>query len=217
MVKFLPNPHIIYGREWIIMDKNKFIEMVGKVAIEYYPEYNILPSLVISQAILESGWGVKHIENNIFGIKAGSSWTGKVALRRTTEWDGTRYVVKVDRFRAYDNMEESIKDYLKLIGESKRYEKVKKARDYKEAARLMYEAGYATDPKYADKLINIIERNKLYEYDKRAEPISPWAVEAWEWGKAKGITDGRQPKTYATREQVVTMLYRISKKITNFK
>lgn len=138
-------------------------------------------------------------------------------MRRTTEWDGTRYVVKVDKFRAYDSMEDSIKDYLKLIGGSKRYEKVKKAKDYKEAARLIYEAGYATDPKYVDKLINIIESNKLYEYDKRAEPISSWAVEAWEWGKSEGITDGRKPKTYATREQVVTMLYRIVKKITNFK
>lgn len=198
------------------MDKSKFIELVGKVAAEYYPQYNILPSLVISQAILESGWGVKHIENNIFGIKAGSSWNGKVALRRTTEWNGTKYVVIIDKFRAYDSMEDSIKDYLKLIGESKRYEKVKKAKDYKEAARLIYEAGYATDPKYTDKLINIMESNKLFEYDKMVESVSPWAIEAWEWGKIQGITDGSNPKALATREQVMTMIYRLANKITNF-
>lgn len=198
------------------MDKSKFIELVGKVAAEYYPQYNILPSLVISQAILESGWGVKHIENNIFGIKAGSSWNGKVALRRTTEWNGTKYVVIIDKFRAYDSIEDSIKDYLKLIGESKRYEKVKKAKDYKEAARLIYEAGYATDPKYTDKLINIMESNKLFEYDKMVESVSPWAIEAWEWGKIQGITDGSNPKALATREQVMTMIYRLANKITNF-
>ena len=65
------------------MNKNKFIERVAKVAIEGYGEYGILPSLTIAQAILESDWGNKHIENNIFGIKAGSSWKGKVAIRKT--------------------------------------------------------------------------------------------------------------------------------------
>lgn len=192
------------------MEKKQFIEMVAKVARQKYDKYNILPSLVIAQAILESAWGTKQIENNIFGIKAGSSWTGKVAIRRTTEWDGKKYVVKIATFRAYDSFEDSIKDYLELIGNAKRYEKVKKAKDYKEASKLIYEAGYATDPKYSEKLINIIETNKLYEYDKELNPISPWALEAWNWAIKKGITDGSKAKSYATREEVVTMLYRLT-------
>ncbi|NLW21936.1 MAG: hypothetical protein GXY88_01560 [Tissierellia bacterium] len=196
------------------MNKNQFIEIVGKVAKENYHKYKILPSLVIAQGALESAWGTKHIENNIFGIKAGSTWKGKVAERRTREWDGTKYVTIVDKFRAYDSIEESIMDYLKLLGTSKRYERVKAAKDYREAARLIHEAGYATDPKYAEKLINIIESNRLYEYDKALLP-SPWAEEAWNWAIRENITDGSNPKAYMTREQGVTMLYRLAKKITS--
>lgn len=192
------------------MDKKEFIQMVGTVSRENYNKYSILPSLVIAQAALESAWGTKHIDNNIFGIKAGSSWTGKVAIRRTTEWNGNKYIVIMDKFRAYNSMEESIIDYLKLVGTTKRYEKVKTAKNYKEASRLIYEAGYATDPKYSEKLINIIESNKLYEYDKVAEPVSLWAVEAWNWAVKKGITDGTNPKSYATREEVITMIYRLN-------
>ena len=196
------------------MNKNQFIERVSIVAKEGYVKYNILPSLTIAQAILESDWGNKHIENNIFGIKAGTSWKGKVAIRKTKEWDGKKYITKEARFRAYGSFEESIRDYLKLIGESKRYEKVKGAKDYKEASRLIYQAGYATDPKYSQKLIDIIEGQKLYEYDKKVKenPVSPWAKAAWDWAIKEGITDGDAPKDYATREQVITMLYRLYKK-----
>lgn len=160
------------------MDKKKFIERIAKVAVKNYEIYGILPSLVIAQAILESGWGKKAIENNIFGIKAGSSWRGKVVTRETREWDGDKYVIKKSKFRAYDSIEDSIMDYLNLVGNTKRYEKVRNAKDYKEAARLIYEAGYATDPHYTDKIVNIIEGNSLYQYDVLEEAISPWAVDA---------------------------------------
>jgi flagellum-specific peptidoglycan hydrolase FlgJ len=190
------------------MNKKEFIERISKVAIENYSEYNILPSLAVAQAALESGWGKKHIQNNIYGIKADKSWTGKVATRKTREWNGKKYIIKNDKFRAYDSLKESVLDYLKLLGKSKRYERVRRAKDYKEACRLVYESGYATDPKYSEKLINIIETNKLYLYDQKIEPISHWAKDAWNWAVKKGITDGTNPKRYATREEVVTMLYR---------
>ena len=195
------------------MDKNKFIEKVWIVAKEGYERYGILPSLTISQSILESDWGKKHIQNNIFGIKAGSSWNGAFATRMTREWDGSKYITVEARFRAYDSFEDSIRDYLKLIGESKRYERVKEAKDYKEASRLIYEAGYATDPKYSQKLVEIIEGYGLYKYDKKVmeNPISPWAAEAMVWGTKLGITDGQNPKEFATREQVITMMYRYHK------
>lgn len=191
------------------MNKKEFIEVVGKAAQENYHKYGILPSLVIAQAILESGWGDKAIENNIFGIKAGSYWTGKITIRTTKEWDGCKYVNKKAKFRAYNGIKDSIRDYLELIGKSKRYKRVRGAKDYREAAKFIYEAGYATDPKYSDKLIQIIEYNKLYQYDKIQEPLSSWAVEAWEWAMDNGITDGTNPKDNMTREQGVTMLYRL--------
>lgn len=193
------------------MNKNEFIESISNISIKNNEEYRILPSLAVAQAVLESSWGKYHIQNNIYGIKAGKSWTGKVAVRKTKEWDGTKYIIKEDRFRAYDNFQESVLDYLKLLGKTNRYEKVRKAKDYKEACRLVYECGYATDPKYSEKLINIIEANKLYSYDEQIKPISDWAVEAWNWAKEKAITDGKRPKDNATREEIVTMLYRFSK------
>jgi len=193
------------------MNKNEFIESISKVSMKNYDQYRILPSLAVAQAVLESSWGKYHIENNIYGIKAGKSWTGKVAVRRTKEWDGTRYIIKEDRFRAYDSFEESVLDYLKLLGKTKRYERLRNTKDYNEACRFVYECGYATDPNYSEKLIKIIETNKLYLYDEKIESISAWALEAWEWAIEKGITDGKKPKDYATREEVITMLYRFSK------
>lgn len=193
------------------MNKNEFIESISKVLMKNYDEYRILPSLAVAQAVLESSWGKYHIQNNIYGIKAGKSWAGKVAIRKTKEWDGTKYITKEDRFRVYDSFEESVIDYLKLLGKTNRYEKVGKAKDYKEACRFVYECGYATDPKYSEKLINIIEANKLYLYDEKIKSISDWAVESWDWAMEKGIVDGKRPKDCATREEVVTMLYRFSK------
>lgn len=189
------------------MDKGSFIQMIFEIAAEGYADFGILPSLAISQGILESDWGKKHIENNIYGIKAGKSWTGKVALRNTREWDGEKYVIKQERFRAYSSFEESVWDYLKLLGKTKRYEKVKKARDYREASNFVYECGYATDPKYPQKLIKLIEENQLYKYDN-AISISLWAEKAWDWAIKEAITDGSNPKGFATREEVATMLYR---------
>ena len=200
------------------MDKREFIQRVSKVGKEGHKKYGILPSLTISQSILESAWGTKHIENNIFGIKAGGSWKGKVAIRRTREWDGSKYITVESKFRAYNSFEDSIRDYLKLIGESKRYERVTRAKNYKEACRLIYECGYATDPKYSHKLIQIIEQNRLYDYDKTSKEkpskniISSWAKDGWNWGVDKKIIDGKRPGDYATREEVITMVYRFSKK-----
>jgi len=193
------------------MDKKEFIERVGKVVQNNFEEYKILPSIVIAQAILESGWGKYAIENNIFGIKAGPSWNGKAIIRNTKEWDGRRYITKESRFRAYDSIEDSILDYLNLVGKSKRYEQVKEAKNYRDAARKLQESGYATDPEYSNKLINIIESNRLYEYDNIENQISPWAKEAWSWAIQKGITDGTNPKGHMTREQGVTMLHRLFK------
>ena len=190
------------------MDKIDFVKKVSVVAIENYDEYRILPSLAVAQASLESGWGKSHIQNNIYGIKAGKSWTGKIAIRKTREWDGTKYIINEARFRAYDSFEDSVLDYLKLLGKAKRYERIRDTKDYKEACRLIYECGYATDPKYSEKLVKIIETNKLFLYDDKINNVSDWAKKPWEWAVEKGIIDGKNPKGYATREQVVTMLYR---------
>lgn len=145
---------------------NAFVNMLIPGAMEAYEKYNILPSITISQAILESGWGKKRVGNNLFGIKANKNWTGKTKKAETSEYRNGKWVTVTGTFRDYDTLEDSIKDHQKLVGTASRYKKVREAKDYKEAAWALQNAGYATDPNYASKLINIIEDNKLHEYDK---------------------------------------------------
>ena len=144
---------------------NAFINEVAPGAIETYQKYGILPSITIAQAILESGWGKSRIGNNIFGIKVGSNWKGKTRTAQTSEYINGKWVSTTATFRDYDSVAESIMDHAELVGTASRYEAVRNAKDYKEAARALQEAGYATDPGYAQKLINIIEQNNLTMYD----------------------------------------------------
>jgi hypothetical protein len=144
--------------------------------IETYAEYaiqgskNVLPSINMAQAILESAWGKSSLTtkyNNLFGIK-GSGTAGSVSLP-TKEFVGGRYITINDKFRAYNNPSESFADHDKLLGTS-RYKNVVKAQDYKSQAYEIQKAGYATDPAYAQKLINIIEQNNLARLDSGFSP-----------------------------------------------
>lgn len=149
------------------MDKREFINSVKEVALKGYVDYRILPSLTIAQAILESGWGSSQLSvraKNLFGIKAFSNWRGDKITMPTTEWYGDKKQIINADFRAYDSFNESIEDHSKLLS-SVRYKSVRECSNYKEACRKIYECGYATDPAYPEKLIRIIEENKLYEFD----------------------------------------------------
>lgn len=122
---------------------------------------------MLGQAALESGWGKHEIKgrdgttsHNLFGIKAGASWTGKVAEAVTTEYVNGVAQTRVEKFRAYDSYADSFKDYAKLITGNKRYEKVlASAGDASSFAQGLQRAGYATDPNYAAKLTRIIKHS----------------------------------------------------------
>lgn len=148
--------------------KQKFINSIKNGAIEGYKKHKILPSLTIAQAILETGWGKSSIGNNLFGIKANASWKGKIQTVKTHEYVNGKKIYVDANFRDYNSIEESLEDRFKLLSNS-RYEKVVQAKDYKESANEIYKAGYATDPNYPKKLIQIIEQNKLYLLDEEAK------------------------------------------------
>ncbi|MBB3196566.1 flagellar assembly peptidoglycan hydrolase FlgJ [Roseateles terrae] len=123
-------------------------------------------SFMIAQAAHESGWGKREILNkdgsssfNVFGIKAGPGWTGKVAEVSTTEYvDGKPQRVTA-KFRAYGSYEEAFKDYAKLISGNDRYRDVVAKASTGSAegfAKGLQKAGYATDPEYASKLARVI-------------------------------------------------------------
>lgn len=126
-------------------------------------ETGIPAKLIMSQAALESGWGKREIlledgttSHNLFGIKASRSWKGGVANITTSEFVNGKMVKMKQHFRAYESYAESLTDYARLISTSSRYESVLQASSAEEAARRVQEAGYATDPNYADKLISIM-------------------------------------------------------------
>lgn len=147
------------------MTRDEFIQKVAPSAVADYPISDILPSLVIAQAILESRWGVSGLTlsaNNLFGMK-GIGSAGFVTMK-TTEHVGDNDI-KIDaRFRKYNNWGESIADHSALL-QKPLYKKVKGERDYKKACHAIKDAGYATDRNYTQLLIDIIEKYKLYEFD----------------------------------------------------
>jgi hypothetical protein len=147
----------------IHLSNRAFIEQVAKFAIKNYPEYKILPSLVIAQAILESNWGKSGLtkkNNNLFGIK------GRGGDFQTKEFVNGKWITIVAGFRKYETFEGSIIDHSKLLNKP-RYVKVKGETNYKEACEAVWKAGYATDPTYPQKLIKMIERLGLTVYDKQ--------------------------------------------------
>lgn len=147
-----------------------FINSIVPGAIETYEKYGVLPSLTLAQAILESGWGESGLSanyNNLFGIKAGSSWTGKVANLKTSEQnsDGS-YVQITAGFRAYDSVADSIEDHAKLLTND-RYKKVIASTNYRDACVAVREAGYATSLNYSNSLISLIEKYGLNQWDPK--------------------------------------------------
>lgn len=146
------------------MTKQEFIQSIIPGAVKAQKEYGVLTSLTLAQACLESGYGSASIGNNIFGIKANATWTGKKQLVWTTEYyNGVKQKVQA-YFRDYDSIDDSIIDHAKLLT-STRYKPVLRAKNYKDACTQVRQCGYATDPSYTTKLINIIEANGFQKYD----------------------------------------------------
>jgi len=121
---------------------------------------------MLGQAALETGWGKRMIKNadgsnsnNLFGIKAGAGWKGKVATAVTTEYVNGKPQTKVEKFRAYDSPADSFRDYANMIAKNPRYEKVIGSSDAATFAQGLQRAGYATDPNYAAKLTRLIKNS----------------------------------------------------------
>ncbi|MFE8048579.1 flagellar assembly peptidoglycan hydrolase FlgJ [Brenneria goodwinii] len=123
--------------------------------------------LIMAQAALESGWGRREITTadgkpsyNIFGVKANDSWTGKVTEVITTEFENGKAYKTKELFRVYDSYLDALNDYVELLTKSSRYKEVVRANSAEDAAYALQRAGYATDPNYGDKLVQIIGQIK---------------------------------------------------------
>lgn len=145
-----------------------YIERFKDVALSHQQEYGIPASITLAQGILESNAGQSRLAteaNNHFGIKCGGEWKGKTIKHKAENGK--------ECFRKYDNAEESYHDHA-LFLKKKRYTPLfkHKVSDYKNWAKTLRECGYATDSKYPDKLINIIERYELHKLDNKGKKNS---------------------------------------------
>ncbi|MDR2188421.1 MAG: flagellar assembly peptidoglycan hydrolase FlgJ [Azonexus sp.] len=140
-----------------------FANRVWPHAVEASRSTGIPPQFLVAHSALESGWGkseIRHADGspsyNLFGIKAGQNWNGPTVEATTTEYINGQPQQVVERFRAYGSYAESFRDYASLLRDNSRYGAVIGAQDGTEFARRLQQAGYATDPMYADKLARII-------------------------------------------------------------
>ncbi|MDO4230335.1 MAG: glucosaminidase domain-containing protein [Capnocytophaga sp.] len=142
----------------------KYIEDYKEIAMVEMQRYKIPASITLAQAILESGSGQGRLArhgNNHFGIKCHSSWEGKTMTHDDDE--------KGECFRRYKYAFESFEDHSTFLVNRSRYAFLFEldSDDYEGWAHGLKKAGYATDPGYAKKLIQLIKLHKLYEYDQQ--------------------------------------------------
>ena len=153
------------------MNKSEFIPTIAPIVkAENKRRGNpLFSSVVIAQAICESNWGQSTImmkANAIFGIKATSSWKGKVYNANTKEcYDGSTYTNITACFRAYNSLSESIADYFDLILGLSRYQGAINASSPLECITAIKNGGYATSPTYINTIMSIINSNNLTQYD----------------------------------------------------
>ncbi|MGG4089003.1 phage tail protein [Bacillus licheniformis] len=154
------------------MANSDFIKEIAPDAQRVYKKYDILASLIIAQACLESAWGTSVLAQkgkNLFGIKG--TYNGQYVLMWTTEYDRKGNATRVQaKFRKYPSWYASLQDLAKLYvngtsWDPNHYKAIVGEKDYKKATAALVKAGYAIDPAYAMKLNNLIETYNLTQYD----------------------------------------------------
>ena len=149
--------------------QQSFIDRMLPFARQASQASGVPPQLMLGQAALESGWGRREIRMadgsnsyNLFGIKADAGWNGRMAEVMTTEYKNGIAYRQVEKFRAYSSYAEAFQDHANMISNNPRYAGVlQQGGDVSGMAQAIQKAGYATDPKYADKLAQIMGQMNL--------------------------------------------------------
>tara|TARA_R110000782_G_scaffold173151_2_gene264712 strand:+ start:243 stop:1214 length:972 start_codon:yes stop_codon:yes gene_type:complete len=143
-----------------------FIEAVWDDAVVAAGELGLDPAVLVAQSALETGWGKKVIQAadgsssfNLFGIKVGNGWRGDSSTVNTMEFRDGLAALEKAAFRVYDSLSTAFKDYVSFLKDNPRYQSaLEKVSDSKAFLTELQQAGYATDPKYAEKILGILER-----------------------------------------------------------
>jgi flagellum-specific peptidoglycan hydrolase FlgJ len=161
--------------------REEFTKMYSGYISAICQDTGLFPGTVLAQAIIESsgkyngewrvgGSGLSRKANNYFGIKCGTGWKGRTYNAETGEYTpgGTKYTT-VSCFRAYNSVEDSIKDHLKFLKTNSRYKKngVFNSKNVSEQAAALKRAGYATAPNYAATIVSVYNSIKPYISDEK--------------------------------------------------
>jgi LysM repeat protein len=181
-ILFLLINRFLFAQQLVQADYAEYIKEYKSIAIREMVLYKIPASITLSQAIIESGCGKSTLATNSlnhFGIKCQKEWTGN-----TFYYDDDK---PKECFRKYDNVDESYRDHSKFLASRARYASLftLPITDYKGWAIGLKQAGYATNPEYANILIRLIERYELYLLD---EPSADSVAEI-----AEGLPKETQP------------------------
>ena len=189
----------------------EYIERYAPLAVEQQTLYGIPASITLAQGLLESANGNSRLAkeaNNHFGIKCGSFWSGN-SIRHDDD-------ALQECFRAYSSVEESYIDHSLILLERKWYRPLfdLDPKDYKAWAHGLKKAGYATNPRYADLLIKIIEDNELYRYDNFL--VADWERSTTTEQSAQSATT-TEPTAEVVESEVVEVVEPIKVDVDNLR
>lgn len=143
------------------MTPQAFIAQISGPAQQSMATTRIPASFTVADAALESGWGAHCPGFNLFGIKATPDWTGPTTTQQTQEFENGQWVTITAVFRAYPNWLASINDHAQFLLTNQRYQPAFAYSTGALFARAIQAAGYASDPDYATKIIEIITAHGL--------------------------------------------------------
>lgn len=156
---------VLAADDWQPSTPEEFIQGIWEHAVDAAAELGVDPAVLVAQSALETGWGKKVIKTddgsssfNLFGIKASGDWQGRSAAVNTVEYRDGVAAMERAAFRAYDSLAGAFRDYVEFLKDSPRYQPaLDAAGDGRGFLSGLQSAGYATDPEYADKIMNILD------------------------------------------------------------
>ena len=146
------------------MDAQAFIALIGPAAQASARKTGVPASFTVAQAALESGWGESLLARqgkNLFGVKADPSWHGEVLTFNTREFMRGGWLMVPAHWRKYADWQACIDDHAAFLRQNRRYAACFACTTGAAFAQGVAQAGYATDPEYAEKLVSIIEQYQL--------------------------------------------------------
>ena len=158
----------------------EFTQHILPYAEKAAKELGVSPLVLVSQAALETGWGKAVTRRpdgessfNLFNIKADSRWGGDKVVKSTLEYDNGLAKYEKASFRSYDSYADSFDDYVDFLRTNNRYgDALHNNGDDKLFIKDLHKAGYATDPNYADKVLNILKRDSMQIHAKTPSTLS---------------------------------------------